>query len=168
MGNLLVPWLFLVQTLVVVAISGAKVPAVIVFGDSSLDSGNNNFIPTIARSNFAPYGKDFPGGQATGRFCNGRIPSDMISEALGLKPTVPAYLDPMYNISDFAVGVCFASAGTGYDNTTSDVVVSTPTKMYLINPALAVGVCFSLLIKSPPTTISTIFSLILITQLWFM
>ncbi|KAJ7960316.1 GDSL esterase/lipase [Quillaja saponaria] len=43
----------------------AKVPAVIVFGDSSVDAGNNNFIPTIARSNFQPYGRDFLGGKAT-------------------------------------------------------------------------------------------------------
>ncbi|XP_028788328.1 GDSL esterase/lipase At2g42990 [Neltuma alba] len=101
--------------------SGKKVPAIIVFGDSSVDSGNNNFIPTIARSNFEPYGRDFFGGFPTGRFSNGRIPPDFISEAFGLKPYVPAYLDPSYNISDFAVGVCFASAGTGYDNATSNV-----------------------------------------------
>jgi hypothetical protein len=30
----------------------------------------------------------------------------------------------MYNISDFATGVCFASAGAGFDNATSDVLVS--------------------------------------------
>ncbi|KAH6796003.1 hypothetical protein C2S51_036989 [Perilla frutescens var. frutescens] len=100
----------------------AKVPAIIVFGDSSVDAGNNNQIPTIARSNFLPYGRDFAGGKATGRFSNGRIATDFISEAFGLRPTVPAYLDPAYNISDFAVGVTFASAGTGYDNATSDVL----------------------------------------------
>ncbi|PQQ02872.1 GDSL esterase/lipase [Prunus yedoensis var. nudiflora] len=121
MANLYIPWIFLVQTLTLFAKCRGKVPAVIVFGDSSVDSGNNNFIPTIARSNFQPYGRDFPGGQPTGRFCNGRIPSDLISDGLGLKPIIPAYLDPMYNISDFATGVCFASAGTGYDNKTSDV-----------------------------------------------
>jgi hypothetical protein len=33
-------------------------------------------------------------------------------------------LDPAYTIADFATGVCFASAGTGYDNATSDVLVS--------------------------------------------
>ncbi|KAE8701344.1 GDSL esterase/lipase [Hibiscus syriacus] len=100
----------------------AEVPAVIVFGDSSVDSGNNNVISTLLKSNFQPYGRDFYGGQPTGRFCNGRIPPDFISEAFGLKPAVPAYLDPAYNISDFATGVCFASAGTGYDNATSNVL----------------------------------------------
>jgi hypothetical protein len=116
--------LFLVQILILLSKSKAEVPAVIVFGDSSVDSGNNNQIPTMARSNFEPYGRDFLGGRPTGRFSNGRIASDFISEAFGLKPTVPAYLDPMYNISDFASGVCFASAGTGFDNATSDVMVS--------------------------------------------
>lgn len=101
-----------------------KFPAVIVFGDSSVDSGNNNKIATVLKSNFRPYGRDFYGGHPTGRFCNGRVPPDFISEALGIKPYVPAYLDPSYSIKDFATGVCFASAGTGYDNATSDVLVS--------------------------------------------
>ncbi|XP_055823572.1 GDSL esterase/lipase At2g04570-like isoform X2 [Solanum dulcamara] len=99
-----------------------KVPAIIVFGDSSVDSGNNNQISTVLKSNFEPYGRDFYNKKPTGRFCNGRIPPDFISEAFGLRPFVPAYLDPAYSISDFAEGVCFASAGTGYDNATSDVL----------------------------------------------
>ncbi|KAL7102448.1 hypothetical protein ACP275_08G121500 [Erythranthe tilingii] len=99
-----------------------KVPAIIVFGDSSVDAGNNNRLPTIARSNFQPYGRDFPGGKPTGRFSNGRIATDFISEALGLRRSVPAYLDTAYNITDFGIGVTFASAGSGYDNATSDVL----------------------------------------------
>lgn len=102
---------------------GAKVPAIIVFGDSSVDAGNNNYISTVARSNFQPYGRDFMGGKPTGRFSNGRIATDFISEAFGIKAYVPAYLDPSYNISQFATGVSFASAATGYDNATSDVLV---------------------------------------------
>ncbi|KAL0319931.1 UNVERIFIED_CONTAM: GDSL esterase/lipase [Sesamum radiatum] len=113
-------WLHLFLILIVTA--RAKVPAIIVFGDSSVDAGNNNQVPTIARSNFRPYGCDFDGGKPTGRFCNGRLATDFISQAFGLRPFVPAYLDPEYNISDFAVGVTFASAGTGYDNATSDVL----------------------------------------------
>lgn len=42
---------------------------------------------------------------------------------MGLKPTIPAFLDPAYNISDFAVSVTFASAATGYDNATSEVLI---------------------------------------------
>ncbi|KAJ6680519.1 GDSL ESTERASE/LIPASE EXL3 [Salix purpurea] len=114
------------QVFILIATIQAKIPAVIVFGDSSVDSGNNNFIPTIARSNFEPYGRDFSGGLPTGRFSNGRIATDFISQALGLRPAVPPYLDPAYNISDFAVGVTFASAATGYDNETSSVLSVIP------------------------------------------
>jgi hypothetical protein len=100
-----------------------KAPAVIVFGDSTVDTGNNNVIGTMLKSNFPPYGRDMAGAKATGRFCNGRLPPDFISEALGLPTLVPAYLDPAYGIQDFARGVCFASAGTGLDNATAGVLV---------------------------------------------
>ncbi|KAK9091974.1 hypothetical protein Syun_026885 [Stephania yunnanensis] len=106
--------------------SSAKVPAVIVFGDSTVDAGNNNGISTLLKSNFMPYGRDFEGGKPTGRFSNGRVPGDFISEAFGCKPAVPAYLDPSFTIKDFATGVVFASAGTGYDNATSDVLSVIP------------------------------------------
>ncbi|PPR82041.1 hypothetical protein GOBAR_AA38676 [Gossypium barbadense] len=105
----------------------ATVPAIIVFGDSTVDPGNNNQVSTVLKSNFEPYGRDYYGGQPTGRFSNGRIATDFISEALRIKPAIPAYLDPKYDIEDFATGVSFASAGTGYDNATSDVLVSRAT-----------------------------------------
>ncbi|KAH7578442.1 hypothetical protein ACOSQ2_000299 [Xanthoceras sorbifolium] len=114
--------LFFIHILVQPPKTVAKVHAIIVFGDSSVDTGNNNYIPTIAKCDFEPYGRDFPGGTPTGRFCNGRLPPDFLSESFGLKPAIPAYLDPMYNISDFASGVCFASAATGYDNATADIL----------------------------------------------
>ncbi|XP_052159312.1 GDSL esterase/lipase At4g26790-like [Oryza glaberrima] len=106
------------------AAAEAKVPAVIVFGDSTVDTGNNNAVATMLKSNFPPYGRDL--GAATGRFCNGRLPPDFMSEALGLPPLVPAYLDPAYGIADFARGVCFASAGTGLDNATAGVLAVIP------------------------------------------
>ncbi|XP_059451868.1 GDSL esterase/lipase At2g42990-like [Corylus avellana] len=114
-------WLLVAQFLLLVPLTTSKVPAIIAFGDSYSDAGNNNAIPTLLKSNFKPYGRHFPGGHPTGRFCDGRLPPDFISEAFGLKPTIPAYLDPAYTIPDFATGVCFASSGTGYDNATSDV-----------------------------------------------
>ncbi|KAK9084734.1 hypothetical protein Sjap_025145 [Stephania japonica] len=98
-----------------------NIPAVIVFGDSSVDAGNNNFIDTIAKGNFLPYGRDFEGGNPTGRFSNGRLSTDFISDALGIKPSIPAYLDPNYSIEEFATGVTFASASTGYDSLTAQV-----------------------------------------------
>ncbi|GKE02876.1 hypothetical protein Tco_1390859, partial [Tanacetum coccineum] len=49
-----------------------SIPAVIAFGDSYLDQGNNNKIKTLLRANFPPYGKDFIAGIPTGRFCNGK------------------------------------------------------------------------------------------------
>jgi hypothetical protein len=54
------------------------IPAVIVFGDSVVDTGNNNYLPTVAKVNYPPYGKDFMGGKPTGRFSNGKVPSDLL------------------------------------------------------------------------------------------
>ncbi|RDX69215.1 GDSL esterase/lipase, partial [Mucuna pruriens] len=45
--------------------------AMFVFGDSLLDSGNNNYLNTFAKANFTPYGIDFSEGP-TGRFTNGK------------------------------------------------------------------------------------------------
>lgn len=55
-----------------------SVPAVIAFGDSIVDPGNNNKVKTLVKCNFPPYGKDFEGGIPTGRFCNGKIPTDLL------------------------------------------------------------------------------------------
>lgn len=54
------------------------VPALITFGDSIIDPGNNNVQSTIIKCNFPPYGRDFVTHRPTGRFCNGRIPTDFI------------------------------------------------------------------------------------------
>ncbi|KAG9442751.1 hypothetical protein H6P81_018605 [Aristolochia fimbriata] len=99
-----------------------KVPALIVFGDSIVDSGNNNGIKTIVKCDFPPYGRDFPQMQPTGRFSNGRIPSDMIASALGVKDYVPAYLDPDLTPEDLLTGVTFASGAAGYDPLTSELM----------------------------------------------
>lgn len=50
------------------------------FGDSSIDVGNNNCILTIAGSNLQPHGHGFLGGKAIGIFFNRTIPTDIISE----------------------------------------------------------------------------------------
>jgi len=61
--------------------AGAKVPAMYVFGDSTADVGNNDYLPwSIARADFPHNGVDFPGGKPTGRFSNGFIGVDFIGE----------------------------------------------------------------------------------------
>ena len=47
------------------------------FGDSQFDVGNNNYINTISRANYWPYGETtfkYP----SGRFCDGRLLPDFI------------------------------------------------------------------------------------------
>lgn len=57
------------------------IPAIIVFGDSIVDAGNNDdIVTTFARCNFPPYGIDFNGGTATGRFSNGKVPTDIMGK----------------------------------------------------------------------------------------
>lgn len=54
-----------------------------VFGDSLTEVGNNNFLQySLAKSNFPWYGVDYPGGQPTGRFTNGRTIGDIICTQL--------------------------------------------------------------------------------------
>ncbi|KAJ4959784.1 hypothetical protein NE237_019694 [Protea cynaroides] len=65
-------------------------PALYVFGDSLVDSGNNNFLKTSNKANYSPYGIDFSVG-ATGRFTNGNTIADVIAQLLEL-PMVPPYL----------------------------------------------------------------------------
>ncbi|CAI0392816.1 unnamed protein product [Linum tenue] len=94
-------------------------PAILVFGDSIVDPGNNNHVATIVKCDFPPYGRDFVGAKPTGRFCNGKVPSDFAANILGLKELVPAYLDPTLTLQDLATGVSFASGGSGYDPLTA-------------------------------------------------
>lgn len=53
------------------------VPAMFIFGDSLIDNGNNNNLPSFAKANYFPYGIDFNGGP-TGRFSNGYTMVDEI------------------------------------------------------------------------------------------
>ncbi|KAJ0039953.1 hypothetical protein Pint_28533 [Pistacia integerrima] len=97
------------------------VPALFIFGDSIVDPGNNNNIKTIIKCNFPPYGRDFMGGKPTGRFCNGKVPSDILVQELGIKELLPAYLDPNLKPEDLVTGVSYASGGSGYDPLTSKI-----------------------------------------------
>ncbi|XP_059637003.1 GDSL esterase/lipase EXL3-like isoform X2 [Cornus florida] len=119
-SSFLFPLLCITQALIPLP-PDESIPAVIMFGDSIVDTGNNNNIKTIAKVNFPPYGRDFLGGKPTGRFSNGKVPPDFFVEELGIKELLPAYLDPNLETEDLATGVNFASGGAGYDPLTSEL-----------------------------------------------
>ena len=96
-----------------------RITALYVFGDSTVDPGNNNYLPTaLFRANHKPYGLNFPGGVPSGRFSDGRLVPDYIADSLELKKFIPAYLDPAGSDRDLLTGVSFASAGSGLDDLT--------------------------------------------------
>lgn len=66
--------------------AGHNVTSILVFGDSSVDPGNNNILQTTFKGNFPPYGKNFFDGRPTGRFSNGRLATDFIGNSLPLHP----------------------------------------------------------------------------------
>ncbi|KAI3458717.1 hypothetical protein Pfo_015380 [Paulownia fortunei] len=92
--------------------------AFFVFGDSLVDSGNNNYLATTARADSPPYGIDYPTHRATGRFSNGLNIPDIISESIGGRESPLPYLSPALNGPRLLVGANFASAGVGILNDT--------------------------------------------------
>lgn len=88
-------------------------PALYVFGDSNVDPGNNNLLDTHAKSNFAPYGVDFPNGLITGRPTNGYNVADFFATWLGLN--IPPAIQ-LVNTSDYRAirhGINYASSSAG-------------------------------------------------------
>nr|GMD46128.1 GDSL esterase/lipase At5g03820-like [Ipomoea batatas] len=94
------------------------VPSLCIFGDSVVDSGNNNNLNTVIKANFPPYGRDFVNHQPTGRFCNGKLATDFIAEYLGFTSYPPAYLSQEANGNSILAGANFASAASGYYDST--------------------------------------------------
>lgn len=125
MGNSRKPALTLCfAALVVVVLHGScvdaqpLVPALFIFGDSTVDVGNNNYLFTLVKSNFPPYGRDFDTHSPTGRFCDGRLATDYVAETLGFTSFPPAYLSPQASGQNLLTGVNFASGASGiYDDT---------------------------------------------------
>jgi hypothetical protein len=65
------------------SVQAQVVPAVISFGDSTIDVGNNNYLPgAVFKANYAPYGKNFRRHKATGRFSDGKIVTDVTCTSL--------------------------------------------------------------------------------------
>ncbi|KAJ8429653.1 hypothetical protein Cgig2_001649 [Carnegiea gigantea] len=96
--------------------SAPPITAIYVLGDSTVDPGNNNFLPATFKANHYPYGIDFPGRVPTGRFCDGLIAPDYMAGLLGLKEAIPPYLDPAVTDRDLLTG-----GGSGLDDLTLKV-----------------------------------------------
>lgn len=134
---------------------GKRVPAIFIFGDSVVDVGNNNDIPTIIKANFPPYGRDFINNTSTGRFSNGKLATDFIgnlppkptilqsfffysssqsmslcmkaAEMLGFDSYQPAYLSREATGTNLLIGANFASAASGLYDETAVLFVNTNT-----------------------------------------
>ncbi|KAI3719114.1 hypothetical protein L6452_20005 [Arctium lappa] len=87
-----------------------QVPCYFIFGDSLVDSGNNNQLLTKWKANYPPYGIDFPEG-ATGRFSNGRTSADIIGGFLGFDKFIPSYASA--TDEQISKGINYASGGAG-------------------------------------------------------
>ncbi|CAK9150497.1 unnamed protein product [Ilex paraguariensis] len=101
------------------------VPALFIFGDSVFDVGNNNYIYTIVKANFPPYGRDYVTHKPTGRFCNGKLASDFTAENLGFTSYPLPYLSKKARGKHLLIGANFASGGSGYYEPTAKLYVST-------------------------------------------
>lgn len=88
------PWLMMMMISIVTLLfqvqqlAGAQlqrqVAAVFVLGDSTLDVGNNNYLPSkdVFRANKPYNGIDYPASKPTGRFSNGYNVADFIGPCI--------------------------------------------------------------------------------------
>ncbi|XP_041021242.1 GDSL esterase/lipase At5g45670-like [Juglans microcarpa x Juglans regia] len=95
-----------------------QVPCLLIFGDSLSYNGNNNNLATTAKSNYQPYGIDFPKGQPTGRFTNGRNLLDFNAEELGFhEDSILPYAKATVGSDEKVLkGVNYASGAAGILN----------------------------------------------------
>ncbi|KAI0488050.1 hypothetical protein KFK09_027874 [Dendrobium nobile] len=111
--------------------STTLVPAIITFGDSTVDVGNNDYLHTIFKADFPPYGRDFKNHEATGRFCNGKLATDITAETLGFTTFPVAYLSPQASGKNLLIGANFASAASGYYDGTAILYHAIPLSQQL-------------------------------------
>ncbi|KAK3416134.1 hypothetical protein EUGRSUZ_H01970 [Eucalyptus grandis] len=97
-----------------------------IFGDSLVDAGNNNYLPTLSRANIRPNGIDFTasGGMPTGRYTNGRTIGDIVGELLGQPHYAVPFLAPNTTGKAILSGVNYASGGGGILNATGRIFVN--------------------------------------------
>ncbi|GAB4859710.1 hypothetical protein Ancab_011189 [Ancistrocladus abbreviatus] len=107
------------------------VQAMFIFGDSVVDVGNNNYLHTIVKSDFLPYGRDFVNHKPTGRFCNGKLATDFTAETIGFTSYQTAYLSKEATGKNLLIGANFASASSGYYEGTAKLYNTIPLSQQL-------------------------------------
>ncbi|XXG55707.1 hypothetical protein AAC387_Pa03g3313 [Persea americana] len=124
--EVLVMIMLLVKWASVVRGDGHGLGASFIFGDSLVDAGNNNYLPTLSKANIPPNGIDFKasGGNPTGRYTNGRTIGDLVGEELGLTNYATPFLSPNTTGSAILNGVNYASGGGGIMNQTGRIFVN--------------------------------------------
>ncbi|QCE09406.1 zeta-carotene desaturase [Vigna unguiculata] len=122
---------FLLVSVLNVAKGQPLVPALFIFGDSVVDVGNNNHLLTIVKANFPPYGRDFNNHSSTGRFCNGKLATDYTAESLGFTSYPPPYLNLDVKGTNLLNGANFASAASGYYDSTAKLYHTIPLSKQL-------------------------------------
>ncbi|XP_021655915.2 GDSL esterase/lipase At5g45670-like [Hevea brasiliensis] len=114
-----------------------QVPCFFIFGDSLADPGNNNMLPTGAKTNYPPYGVDYPQG-ATGRFSNGKYAVDVLAEKLSFDHHIPPYATASGPI--LLQGVNYASGSAGIrDETGSHLGENIPMNKQLQHHQLTIS-----------------------------
>ncbi|CAL5050229.1 unnamed protein product [Urochloa decumbens] len=118
-------WLVISMEVLGAAAGVFQPPPMYVFGDSTLDVGNNNFLTgiNVPRANMPYYGADFP-GFPTGRFSNGHNTADFIAKKIGFVGSPPPYLSLSSSSSllvstALTIGTSFASGGAGILDSTN-------------------------------------------------
>ncbi|XP_057758372.1 GDSL esterase/lipase At2g03980-like isoform X3 [Arachis stenosperma] len=126
-----------------------QIPALYVFGDSLVDSGNNHYVPGEDPQNYFPYGIDF--GTPTGRCTNGKTVADFLAIYLGL-PFAPAYLGLSRSKRKRIVttGINYASAGSGILPDTSNKLYSLGARKFFVNNVPPAGCFPSIILHSKP------------------
>ncbi|KAF8043369.1 hypothetical protein BT93_A1649 [Corymbia citriodora subsp. variegata] len=120
--NLLLFWAI---GMMLVSVSAGDAPSFYIFGDSTVDVGTNNYIPSRAKADFPYNGIDFSYSKWTGRFSNGYNSADEIVRQLGGKESPPPFLALLRNPSSFQSnllqGVNFTSGGAGILDATGNL-----------------------------------------------
>ncbi|GAB2236111.1 hypothetical protein Droror1_Dr00027847 [Drosera rotundifolia] len=112
--------LFSLHTMPKQATATRSLHGMFAFGSSIVDNGNNNYIATLGKANYLPYGVDFRPPRPTGRFSNGKNVVDLLGDLLRIPLLLPV-LDPTAKGSRIRHGVNYGSGGAGILNDTGSV-----------------------------------------------